>query len=63
LWGLGNKFKQVKKSYSEANKLLGDLIKVEERAAELSFPLSVVEFLQGHIGIPHGGFPEPFRTK
>lgn len=85
--GLGNKFKQVKKSYSEANKLLGDLIKVtpsskivgdlaqfmvqnnltreevEERADELSFPLSVVEFLQGHIGIPHGGFPEPFRTK
>ncbi|MGH0175969.1 UNVERIFIED_CONTAM: hypothetical protein FKN15_071731, partial [Acipenser sinensis] len=26
--GLGNKFKQVKKSYAEANKLLGDLIKV-----------------------------------
>lgn len=36
---------------------------VEERADELSFPLSVVEFLQGHIGIPHGGFPEPFRSK
>nr|XP_046176286.1 pyruvate carboxylase, mitochondrial-like isoform X2 [Oncorhynchus gorbuscha] len=85
--GLGNRFKQVKKSYSEANKLLGDLIKVtpsskivgdlaqfmvqnnltreevEEKADELSFPLSVVEFLQGHIGIPHGGFPEPFRTR
>ncbi|XP_028973400.2 pyruvate carboxylase, mitochondrial [Esox lucius] len=85
--GLGNKFKQVKKAYAEANKLLGDLIKVtpsskivgdlaqfmvqnnltgkevEERAEDLSFPLSVVEFLQGHIGVPHGGFPEPFRTK
>uniref|UniRef100_A0A4W5Q5Q7 Pyruvate carboxylase, mitochondrial n=1 Tax=Hucho hucho TaxID=62062 RepID=A0A4W5Q5Q7_9TELE len=85
--GLGHKFKEVKKSYAEANKLLGDLIKVtpsskivgdlaqfmvqnsltraevEERADELSFPLSVVEFLQGHIGIPHGGFPEPFRSK
>ncbi|XP_024250218.2 pyruvate carboxylase, mitochondrial isoform X2 [Oncorhynchus tshawytscha] len=85
--GLGHKFKEVKKSYTEANKLLGDLIKVtpsskivgdlaqfmvqnsltraevEERADELSFPLSVVEFLQGHIGIPHGGFPEPFRSK
>lgn len=36
---------------------------VEERADELSFPLSVVEFLQGYVGIPHGGFPEPFRTK
>uniref|UniRef100_A0AAY4A8D3 Pyruvate carboxylase n=1 Tax=Denticeps clupeoides TaxID=299321 RepID=A0AAY4A8D3_9TELE len=85
--GLGNKFKEVKKAYTEANKLLGDLIKVtpsskivgdlaqfmvqnsltraevEERADELSFPLSVVEFLQGHVGIPHGGFPEPFRSK
>ncbi|XP_035267705.1 pyruvate carboxylase, mitochondrial isoform X1 [Anguilla anguilla] len=85
--GLGNKFKAVKKAYAEANKLLGDLIKVtpsskivgdlaqfmvqnsltraevEERADELSFPLSVVEFLQGHIGMPHGGFPEPFRSK
>uniref|UniRef100_A0A8C6UJ21 Pyruvate carboxylase n=1 Tax=Neogobius melanostomus TaxID=47308 RepID=A0A8C6UJ21_9GOBI len=85
--GLGNKFKEVKKAYVEANKLLGDLIKVtpsskivgdlaqfmvqndlsraevEERADELSFPLSVVEFLQGAIGIPHGGFPEPFRSK
>ncbi|KAF4089140.1 hypothetical protein AMELA_G00063020 [Ameiurus melas] len=85
--GLGNRFKEVKKAYVEANKLLGDLIKVtpsskivgdlaqfmvqnslsradvEERADELSFPLSVVEFLQGYIGIPHGGFPEPFRSK
>lgn len=26
--GLGNKFKEVKKAYAEANKLLGDLIKV-----------------------------------
>jgi pyruvate carboxylase len=35
---------------------------VEERAGELSFPSSVVEFLQGYIGQPHGGFPEPFRS-
>lgn len=85
--GLGHKFKEVKKAYTEANKLLGDLIKVtpsskivgdlaqfmvqnnltraevEERADELSFPVSVVEFLQGYVGIPHGGFPEPFRSK
>ncbi|XP_058678360.1 pyruvate carboxylase, mitochondrial [Ammospiza caudacuta] len=85
--GLGHKFKEVKKAYTEANKLLGDLIKVtptskvvgdlaqfmvqnalsreevEARADELSFPLSVVEFLQGHIGVPPGGFPEPFRSK
>ncbi|XP_031441371.2 pyruvate carboxylase, mitochondrial-like [Clupea harengus] len=85
--GLGNKFKAVKKAYAEANKLLGDLIKVtpsskivgdlaqfmvqnnltraqvEEQAEELSLPLSVVEYLQGHIGIPYGGFPEPLRSK
>lgn len=29
--GLGNKFKEVKKAYAEANKLLGDLIKVRRR--------------------------------
>lgn len=28
--GLGNKFKEVKKAYTEANKLLGDLIKVRQ---------------------------------
>lgn len=85
--GLGNKFKEVKKAYVEANKLLGDLIKVtpsskivgdlaqfmvqnnlsrqevEAMADELSFPRSLVEFLQGYIGIPYGGFPEPFRSK
>ncbi|KAG8563517.1 hypothetical protein GDO81_016111 [Engystomops pustulosus] len=85
--GLGNKFKEVKKAYAEANKLLGDVIKVtpsskivgdlaqfmvhnglsreevETMADELSFPLSVVEYLQGYVGIPHGGFPEPLRSK
>uniref|UniRef100_A0A8C3JBC5 Carboxylase conserved domain-containing protein n=1 Tax=Calidris pygmaea TaxID=425635 RepID=A0A8C3JBC5_9CHAR len=85
--GLGHKFKEVKRAYTEANKILGDLIKVtpsskvvgdlaqfmvqnglsreevEARADELSFPLSVVEFLQGHIGSPPGGFPEPFRSR
>ena len=30
--GLGHKFKEVKKSYTEANKLLGDLIKVRRPA-------------------------------
>ncbi|XP_056383355.1 pyruvate carboxylase, mitochondrial [Hyla sarda] len=85
--GLGNKFKEVKKAYTEANKLLGDVIKVtpsskivgdlaqfmvhnglsreevENMADELSFPLSVVEYLQGYVGIPYGGFPEPLRSK
>nr|DBA17131.1 TPA: hypothetical protein GDO54_002623 [Pyxicephalus adspersus] len=85
--GLGNKFKEVKKAYAEANKILGDVIKVtpsskivgdlaqfmvhnglsreqvETMADELSFPLSVVEYLQGYVGIPYGGFPEPLQSK
>lgn len=57
-----------------SSKIVGDLAQfmvqnnlsraeVEERADELSFPQSVVEFLQGYVGIPHGGFPEPLRSK
>lgn len=85
--GLESRFQQIKKAYAEANKLLGDVIKVtpsskvvgdlaqfmvqnklsasdvEEKAEELSFPSSVVEFMQGFIGEPHGGFPEPLRSK
>lgn len=85
--GLGQHFEEIKRTYAEANKLLGDLIKVtpsskvvgdlaafmvqndlsandvEQRADDLSFPTSVVEFMQGNIGIPSGGFPEPLRTK
>jgi len=36
---------------------------VEDHADELSFPKSVVQYMQGQIGQPHGGFPEPLRTK
>lgn len=57
-----------------SSKVVGDLAQfmvqnglsreeVEARADELSFPLSVVEFLQGYIGTPPGGFPEPFRSR
>lgn len=57
-----------------ASKVVGDLAQfmvqnklsakdVEERAEELSFPSSVVEFMQGFIGEPHGGFPEPLKSK
>lgn len=35
---------------------------VIERAQELDFPTSVVEFFQGYLGQPVGGFPEPLRT-
>ncbi|XP_026668283.1 pyruvate carboxylase, mitochondrial-like [Ceratina calcarata] len=43
------------------NKLSAD--DVLNKAEELSFPKSVVEFLQGAIGEPYGGFPEPLRSK
>ena len=33
-----------------------------EQASTLSLPSSVVEYFQGAIGLPPGGFPEPFRT-
>ena len=85
--GLASEFEQIKKTFAEANLLLGDIVKVtpsskmvgdlaqfmvqnhltvkdvEERADELSFPQSVVEFMQGYLGQPTGGFPEPLRTK
>lgn len=43
------------------NKLTKD--DVLNRAEDLSFPSSVVEYMQGLIGQPPGGFPEPLRTK
>ncbi|KAK7449718.1 pyruvate carboxylase [Stygiomarasmius scandens] len=33
------------------------------RASELDFPSSVVEFFQGYLGQPVGGFPEPLRSQ
>ena len=43
-----------------ANKLNGK--EVEERASSLDFPVSVIEYFQGFLGTPPGGFPEPLRT-
>jgi len=34
-----------------------------DQADSLSFPTSVVEYFQGYLGQPVGGFPEPLRTK
>lgn len=34
-----------------------------EKAGELDFPSSVLEFFEGLMGQPYGGFPEPLRTK
>eukprot|EP00184_Porphyridium_aerugineum_P006001 CAMPEP_0184693168 /NCGR_PEP_ID=MMETSP0313-20130426/1448_1 /TAXON_ID=2792 /ORGANISM="Porphyridium aerugineum, Strain SAG 1380-2" /LENGTH=1242 /DNA_ID=CAMNT_0027151165 /DNA_START=150 /DNA_END=3878 /DNA_ORIENTATION=+ len=35
----------------------------ETRIDDLNLPKSVIEFLQGQLGQPHGGFPEPLRTR
>ncbi|KAK2007257.1 pyruvate carboxylase [Colletotrichum eremochloae] len=43
-----------------SNKLSAD--DVRARAGELDFPGSVLEFLEGLMGQPYGGFPEPLRT-
>ncbi|XP_030081221.1 pyruvate carboxylase, mitochondrial-like isoform X2 [Drosophila hydei] len=56
-----------------SSKVVGDLARfmvqnklsrtdIVEKAKELSFPKSLIEYLQGYIGIPYGGFPEPFRS-
>jgi len=56
-----------------SSKIVGDLAQfmvqndlseddVRQNAGTLSFPTSVVEFLQGMIGQPYGGFPEPLRS-
>ena len=36
---------------------------VLNKAAELDFPGSVLEFFEGLMGQPYGGFPEPLRTQ
>lgn len=57
-----------------SSKVVGDLAQfmvqnnlgekdVLARADELNFPNSVIEYFEGKIGIPPGGFPEPLRTK
>ncbi|CCE86685.1 Piso0_005188 [Millerozyma farinosa CBS 7064] len=35
---------------------------VKKLAAELDFPSSVLDFMEGLMGTPYGGFPEPLRT-
>ena len=85
--GLADRWASIKRAYAQANRILGDLIKVTpsskvvgdlaqfmvqndlaekdviEQADSLSFPSSVVEFLEGRLGQPPGGFPEPLRTQ
>ncbi|MEM6456095.1 MAG: pyruvate carboxylase [Acidobacteriota bacterium] len=87
--GLGgpSHWRAIKTAYADANRVLGDLIKVTPsskvvgdlaqfmvqndlsadavvaQAETLSFPRSVVDFLRGALGQPHGGFPEPLRAR
>lgn len=44
-----------------ANKL--DYQGILDKAEELDFPGSVLEFFEGLMGQPYGGFPEPLRTQ
>lgn len=57
-----------------SSKIVGDLAQfmvqnhlnaqtLADRADELSFPNSIIEYFQGKIGQPPYGFPEPLRTK
>lgn len=43
-----------------SNKLTAEDVKA--RAGQLDFPGSVLEFFEGMMGQPHGGFPEPLRS-
>lgn len=85
--GLGSQWGDIKKAYSEANYLCGDIVKVTpsskvvgdlaqfmvsnkltkedviEQVGSLSFPKSVIEYFQGHLGVPPFGYLEPFRTE
>jgi pyruvate carboxylase len=36
---------------------------IVEKAELYDFPDSVLDFMNGKLGVPEGGFPEPLRTK
>jgi pyruvate carboxylase len=40
-----------------------DIIEFEKEPADFDVPDSVIGFLSGELGVPAGGWPEPFRTK
>ncbi|OJJ44659.1 hypothetical protein ASPZODRAFT_708694 [Penicilliopsis zonata CBS 506.65] len=69
--GLGKQWAETKKAYEAANDLLGDIVKVTPTSKVvgdlaqfmLDFPASVLEFLEGLMGQPYGGFPEPLRSR
>ncbi|KAI8851069.1 hypothetical protein BC829DRAFT_425078 [Chytridium lagenaria] len=67
-------YAQANRLCGDITKVVGDLAQfmvaqklteqdVLERAETLSFPSSVVEYLQGLLGMPPYGFLEPFRSR
>lgn len=85
--GLGDRFGDVERMYAEANRILGNIVKVtpsskvvgdlalhlaavradpadfEARPDAYDLPESVVGMLNGDLGTPPDGWPEPFRTR
>ena len=85
--GLGDRFEAVEDMYAQANRILGNIVKVtpsskvvgdlalalvgrnadpadfEARPDKYDIPESVIGFLNGDLGDPPGGWPEPFRSK
>eukprot|EP00043_Microstomoeca_roanoka_P029138 m.20964 g.20964 ORF g.20964 m.20964 type:complete len:1169 (-) comp8995_c2_seq1:100-3606(-) len=85
--GLSSEWRAIKKAYTAANRLCGDIVKVTpsskvvgdlaqfmvqnnlseqdviDKAEYLNFPTSVIEYFQGYLGSPLGGFPEPLRSR
>ena len=84
--GLGDRFEEIEELYAEANRILGNIVKVtpskvvgdlalylcgadadadefDADPASFDLPDSVIGFLRGELGVPPGGWPEPFRTK
>ncbi|MBQ0141149.1 MAG: pyruvate carboxylase [Kurthia sp.] len=83
--GLGDRWDEVKKMYSDVNLLFGDVVKVTpsskvvgdmalfmvqndltdnnvvEKGETIDFPDSVIEFFQGYLGQPFGGFPQELQ--
>ncbi|KHJ85656.1 carboxylase domain protein [Oesophagostomum dentatum] len=70
----GGQYTNLQFQVTPSSKIVGDLAQfmvqnhltretLVERADDLSFPASVVGYMQGNIGQPPYGFPEPLRTK
>eukprot|EP00741_Cyanophora_paradoxa_P007964 tig00000133_g7704.t1 len=45
-----------------SNNLTEETLPAKAATGALSFPESVIEYFQGYLGQPFGGFPEPLRT-